>query len=536
MKNLCVIIPALKKNAIIPDQLVKKLHGVTLIQRAINTAKELVDNKDIVVVTDSEEISLICERNHIKFYYNAALTLDPDKILRDISFILEDYARCYESLLIYRANAPLVDSKIIKDAYQIFLKNQDNILVSVRKVQKKIFRQDNHKLADLFDELKDEWFEEIRAFLILPSALAGRDRLEALPYVLPDDRAIEIQSYQDWWICEKLLQRKRIVFNVIGSVEIGMGHVYRSLTLAHEITDHEIIFVCDEKYKIVVDKIASTDYRVIAKPTRELLPTILDLNPDLVINDILNTDKKYILTLKEAGIKVVNFEDLGEGSRYTDLTINELYEEPQIEGKHYLWGHKYYFLRDEFDDARPHEFFEDLKAVLITFGGADQNNLTLYTLKAIVDLCRTKQLKIYIVCGAGYQFKTELENYINQSAYKDIELTYATGVISRIMEKTQIAITSNGRTVYELADMNIPSIIISHHEREATHSFATLEKGFLNLGIFDPAKTMPKLIDAFEKLVLDSSYRQLLFLNIKRYSFRKNKQRVLWHILRLLEG
>ena len=104
------------------------------------------------------------------------------------------------------------------------------------------------------------------------------------------------------------------------------------------------------------------------------------------------------------------------------------------------------------------------------------------------------------------------------------------------MEKTQIAITSNGRTVYELADMNIPSIIISHHEREATHSFATLEKGFLNLGIFDPAKTMPKLIDAFEKLVLDSSYRQLLFLNIKRYSFRKNKQRVLWHILRLLEG
>ena len=55
----CIVIPAIKKNAVIPDQLVKRLAGVTLIQRAIDTARGVVPAHDVVVVTDSQEISLI---------------------------------------------------------------------------------------------------------------------------------------------------------------------------------------------------------------------------------------------------------------------------------------------------------------------------------------------------------------------------------------------------------------------------------------------------------------------------------------------
>ena len=39
MKERCIIIPALKKNAVIPDQLVKRLAGVTLMERALHTAR-----------------------------------------------------------------------------------------------------------------------------------------------------------------------------------------------------------------------------------------------------------------------------------------------------------------------------------------------------------------------------------------------------------------------------------------------------------------------------------------------------------------
>ena len=127
------------------------------------------------------------------------------------------------------------------------------------------------------------------------------------PFVIDEERSIEIENYQDWWICEKVLQRKRIIFNVIGSLKIGMGHIYHSLALAHEITDHEVIFVCDERYEIAVATITSTDYKVIT--TKNITKTMLELKPDLVINDILNTDLRYIKTLKENNIKIVNFED-----------------------------------------------------------------------------------------------------------------------------------------------------------------------------------------------------------------------------------
>ena len=39
VKERCIVIPAIKKNAVIPDQLVKKLAGVTLMERAIHTAR-----------------------------------------------------------------------------------------------------------------------------------------------------------------------------------------------------------------------------------------------------------------------------------------------------------------------------------------------------------------------------------------------------------------------------------------------------------------------------------------------------------------
>ena len=51
------------------------------------------------------------------------------------------------------------------------------------------------------------------------------------------------------------------------------------------------------------------------------------------------------------------------------------------------------------------------------------------------------------------------------------------------MKKADLAISSQGRTVYEIASMGIPSIILSQNEREAMHTFATMKNGFINLGL-----------------------------------------------------
>ena len=522
MKNnsqLLIVIPAIKKNGVIPDQLIKKLNGKTLIQRAIDTAKNLkVDN--IIVVTDSQEISLIAERNDVQYIYNPEFKINNQYILDNFKEFLKPILKDYKHILIYRANTPLVGSDILQKAYNNF--SHEKTLVSV-KVENRFEYINNTRQ-------ERKVYSEINSFIIISSENLQKRNYQFELFEIEPEKAIEINGYQDWWVCEKLLKRKRIVINVLGSVSLGMGHIYRSLALAHEITEQEIIFVCDEKYQLAVTQIASKDYKVIS--TKDVEKTILKLKPDLVINDVLSTETEFIQNLKKVA-KVVNFEDLGEGGKYTDLTINELYEYPVLEGENYRWGSKYYFLRDEFNDAKPHQFVETVTTVLISFGGTDQNNLTLKTFRAILPIAKQFNLEINIVCGGGYLFKDELNKAISEAGYNKIYVTFQSGVISKIMEKSQVAISSNGRTVYELADMNIPTIVISQHKRETTHSFATLERGFINLGIV--RENIGKDISTnFYKLVTDAAFRELLFLNIKRYSFRENKRKVVEMILGLL--
>ena len=121
MKEFATIIPAIKKNGNIPDQLIKTLNGKTLIQRAIDTAKEL--NSDIYIITDSQEISLIADRNGVKYIYNASFKIDGEFFLKNMKKFLDslNLVDQYQNILIYRANTPLITSEKLLKAYEFFL-------------------------------------------------------------------------------------------------------------------------------------------------------------------------------------------------------------------------------------------------------------------------------------------------------------------------------------------------------------------------------------------------------------------------------
>src|SRR5690606_10491791 len=87
---------------------------------------------------------------------------------------------------------------------------------------------------------------------------------------------------------------------------------------------------------------------------------------DILVNDILDTTKEYIKHCKELGVRVVNFEDLGSGGPHADVVINDLYEMSNDYKNHY-WGSSYYCIRDEFLLAKPAEFNEEVKEVLVIF-------------------------------------------------------------------------------------------------------------------------------------------------------------------------
>src|SRR5574344_334779 len=52
-----------------------------------------------------------------------------------------------------------------------------------------------------------------------------------------------------------------------------------------------------------------------------------------------------------------------------------------------------------------------------------------------------------------------------------------------MMGYVDMAVTSQGRTIFEMACMGIPSVVLSQNPREVSHSFANLQNGFCNLGL-----------------------------------------------------
>lgn len=538
MQKRCIIIPAIKKNAVIPDQLIKKLAGVTLMERALNTARAVLNGENIIVVTDSQEISLLCERAGVGFRYNKDFNVGGLDIVHALRHVLEELAQSYEHLIIYRASCPLLTWVDIDDAWHQFSESGADSLVTVKSVRQRIWEHSNGTLDAMLgdDNTQPPLYMESKALIILNSAAllsqGKAGQMRTIPYFL-NDRALEINSYQDWWICERLLMRRHVVFVVAGYPAIGMGHIYRALMLAHEINEHRITFLCTRESELAVASIAARDYKTVMQQDENLADAVLALNPDLVINDILNTDHHYMHSLKNAGLRTVNFEDEGPGALLADYVINALYEE-KVHDSRFCYGPRFFCLRDEFAGAERNEFRAEVRTVLITFGGTDNNDFTRRSLDVIEPLCRDRGIRIRVVAGPGYAHSAALAKHIAALGNPLVEFTNTTNVMSRMMEGADLAICSAGRTVYELAHMRVPALVMAHHQREAQHSFARAHNGFAYLGIMDKI-TDKKLRSVFEGL-LQNERRKRLFDRQNRFTFARNKKHVIHLMLDLLDA
>ena len=536
-KKICVVlIPALTTRGASPGDLLRKIDGRTLIQRSIDKAKELTKKSSAVyILTNSDEIALIGERNA-----TTPVLLDnienPADLLRAVQDSLQRF--CQTSTVCIRISpyAPLLGpEKIRAGRHEMEQKDKEGILLESSPSPWPTKTRNSLSSSYLIFGMErpapgcpNSSFSVFR----FEDILRPVHNAERIYFFKGGDDALQIRTSQDWWVCEKLLKRRRLVFRVIGNDLVGMGHIYRALTLAHELTDHELFFVTDPESESAVRDLAGSSYTVKICDLASLVHSVCELKPDIVINDILDTQLNDVDLLQKAGAKVVNFEDLGTGARKADLVINELYDEPQIEGKNILWGRDYFFVRDEFAEARPNQSVEKVRGLLLTFGGVDQHNLSTKIYRKVRELCNERGIRIYIVTGPGFSPYRALRDEIRGDT--NVELTHATGVISQIMEKVEIAISSNGRTVYELAHMSVPGIIVPQHAREKTHSFACEKNGFIQLEPYVEGVTELAVEQSLKTLLEDSSLRNKLFESTRHFCFDKNKSDVVSRLLNLL--
>jgi spore coat polysaccharide biosynthesis predicted glycosyltransferase SpsG len=364
----------------------------------------------------------------------------------------------------------------------------------------------------------DKIYKECGFFISRRSIVSPTNRISGrvIDHVLPERETIDVDTYEDLWVVEGLFKRRNIAIRVDGDDKIGLGHIYRVMSLASRLIYHNVKFYIRSDQALGIAILRENNYKIqTIEDNYDFIHCAARDGAQIVINDILDTDVDYVDALRKEGFFVVNFEDLGEGSNRANLVFNALYENTNPERNNYF-GYRYEILRQDFYYYPMKTVSKRVENILLTFGGVDENNLTLRSLQALEGTSYNGN--VTVVLGLGYRYGAELERFLSRSRLKP---TIHRNVknMAHVIYESDLVLTSNGRTIYEVSSLGIPSISISQNEREVKHLFADVSKGIENLGLA-MGVTSEKIKERVQKNIDDYSlrekrHRQLTQFNLK---------------------
>lgn len=509
--KILVVIPARGSSKGIPRKNMRLLNNKPLISYSIAVAKACEYVDDVVVTTDDSEIALIADKLGVSSLRRSEeLSKDDtpiDAVVYDAMIQKEKQAFDeYDIVITIQPNSPLLKIQTLKRAIEKFEDFSVDSVISVVDDRHLNWGYDgkNERYFPLYIERlpKDKLplsFRETGAILASRRAFINEDSRLGLNIDLIEvskEESVDISNFEDWWIAENYLQKKRIAIIVNAYNEIGEGHLHRCLSIASKLVFHDVLFLLDENHQLGVDIVGKYDFAYKTYDGEDNLFEILnEYNPQMVMNDILDTTQEYILKLKNNGYFVVNFEDLGVGSNIADIVFDAFYEHEAGQSNVYS-GYKYYILKDEFYFQPNKIITHNVDNILIDFGVSDSNNLTEKVLDAI--LCTNYEGRINIILGLDYPNTEGLVAKVESNPL--IQVYTNVRNISEFMFKADIIFSSANKSIYEICSMGIPAICLCQDEREQSHVFANKNVGFINMGLGSEVGRQ-EIIDQFIELV-----------------------------------
>jgi len=492
--NILAVIPARGGSKGIPRKNVRIIGGNPLISYAIKNAQNCDKITHVIVSTDDEEISQIAENYGAEVVPREAhladdkTTLDP--VIYDAVLKTEKKHNVkFDIVITLQATSPLLTVETLNGAITDFISSEYDTYISATNKPHLAWSYNKEKgeYYPLYEkrlnrQLLPPYYLETGGFFITRREFVtenSRMGKNISVYEIPEDEAVDIDTTGDWVICDTMLSKKKVVFRADGFKERGMGHIFHCLSLAYQMIEHEILFVSLEKYTegIEILKSRNMPYKTV-KDDEEFYELLKNEHFDIVINDTLDTTADYIKKLKTLVDRVISIEDMGEGAKYTDATINALYETAGVQPNVYS-GEKYVCLRDEFLTEKSKTSTGAIKNILVIFGGSDPCNLTGKLYEVASKLTKeNSELSFTFITGPAYDCAA---NGIKKA--DRIEVLNNVTRISKYMREADLAFTSQGRTVFELASIGVPSVVLAQNEREQLHTFAQMKNGFLNLGL-----------------------------------------------------
>jgi CMP-N-acetylneuraminic acid synthetase/spore coat polysaccharide biosynthesis predicted glycosyltransferase SpsG len=540
-KNILVVIPARGGSKGIPRKNLRLLNNKPLIFYSIKTALNSKFSLDVYVSSEDEEILNTAIQFGAKTFNRDvsmskdSSTLDP-VIYSCYTYAKEKEKKDYDYVVTMQPTSPLLSTKTLDSAIQKTLNNSEiETTIAVKNDTHLTWKKENNRFVPNYKKRVNRQyltpvFTETGGFFITRKDIItaiNRIGKNVELHILENGEEIDIDTYEDWNLCEYYLKRKHILFVVTGNEVFGLGHVYNTLLIANDILNHKVTFLVDKNSQMAYEKIASKNYPVHIQENESIVEDIKQLNPNIIINDILDTEEDYVLQLKEQNYKVVNFEDLGNGATKADLVINAIYPEKQVLKNHYF-GHDYFMLRDEFIYSPQKLVNKEVKNILITFGGVDQNNYAKKVVETIYNYCQLNKINMTVIAGFGY---SEYDSLLD---FNNIEVLRNATNISKYMLESDLIFTSAGRTTYEIASIGTPAIVLAQNERELTHFFASSEYGFLNLGLGYNLSN-DELYKNFLELINSYDSRSYMSELMKKSNVRSGRKTVIKLIQNIIE-
>lgn len=539
--KILVVIPARGQSKGIPRKNVCLMNGKPLISYSIDNANMLKDccDADVVVDTEDEEIAEIAHVygaeviNRPKYLSTDHITLDP-VVFHALQECETNKKIKYDIVITMQATSPTLRGTTLLEAVDYFLKNDVDTLISGVNTPHLAWTTENEKKIPLYAERINRqylppYYIETGAFLISKRECVSENSrigIKTEIYEIPEDESIDIDTGLDWQLCELILKKKKIIIRADGEEKTGLGHIYRCLSLAYHLIGHDILFVTREDRVLGLEKIKDSHFRYKSiKVEDDFFDIVNNEMPDIIINDILDTDAEYIHKLKKVVKRVVNFEDRGSGADYADCVVNALYKD--VGNYNRYNGFEYFFIRDEFLEEKPKTFSSEVKNIVVLFGGSDPCNLTQKAYDALTAISETyPQITSHIITGFGYKYKDCVKDNKETRIFVHNDVKR----VSKFLRDADLALTSQGRTIYELASMGVPAIVLAQNERETEHTFASVRNGFINLGL-GKEQNVETIESTIEWLIRTPNVRKEMHERLLERDFTDGQKRVIKLIL-----
>jgi UDP-2,4-diacetamido-2,4,6-trideoxy-beta-L-altropyranose hydrolase len=212
-------------------------------------------------------------------------------------------------------------------------------------------------------------------------------------------------------------------------------------------------------------------------------------------------DREYLAALGPAAGRVLVVDDAADRDAYdVGLVLNQNAHAdraayPADAPARFLLGTRYVLLRREFGSAPPARTIPGrARHVLVAFGGADPSGMSRRALEALAGLPEDlrRDLEVRLVIGAANRDADRLEDVVRELAPGlRVGLERDVADMPGLFAWADLALTSGGSAVWELARMGVPAIVV-----ETVPVETLLASGLAGLGLGDPLGRADALDDA----------------------------------------